>query len=605
MSQSLAQRLQQSVRTLELIEKVVKGPASGPESEVILAPGVKVRSLARRVSEMTFGLENAADAEFALLAPQDGASYALRGLSFMGPLSAQIVGPNIRVAIDLSAYATDADIDALADQIAALSLSTSTALDGFAADKASVAYVDAGLAAKLDTGSPLDALVDGGGFVRMTDGERAKLAALAVNYKGAYASLAALQVAVPAAAAGDWAILTHGAGVPSTFAAWDSDDAPAAWIDTGANAPTTIDWAQVTNKPATFPPTGHAHAFADLPGASQAEAEGGIAADKVLSPLRASQRDLARGAGLRNIAGRNGGLEIWTRGASVAVAASATAYTADGWYLSAGANQACTVSQVAGLASGSISAAQVARNNAQTGTGTLRFAFPLDSDELARLRGRPAALVFTAKAGANWSPAGGALTYAVYCGTGAVAKRGGTAYAGETAPITGTVDLAAGGAAQAVASAVSAAIGANVTCAEVQFSWSPTGAAGAADWVQIDDVHLEAMPPGIAVATPTFERTDLSLDLLRCRRFVSPWRVDWSGVAADAGYAYSAGFAFPVNMRATPSVVVTSQTNSARYPSGNGSVLNVNVNGITYVYSAASVGGNEAWTAQGLVTAEI
>lgn len=128
------------------------------------------------------------------------------------------------------------------------------AVDDAVAAKAATADVNAALAGKVATGAAVSVLADGGGFVRMTDAERAKLASLAVNYMGVFASLAALETAHPAAGAtaGSWAILTHGAGVPATFAALDSDNAPPAWIDTGAGAPTTIDWASVTGKPSTF-----------------------------------------------------------------------------------------------------------------------------------------------------------------------------------------------------------------------------------------------------------------------------------------------------------------------------------------------------------------
>ncbi len=264
MSQSLASRLQQAVRTIELIERVVKGPASGPDSEVAVAPGVKVRTLARRVDEMSFGLANAADADIELLTPQSGSEFALRGLSLVAPLSAQVVGPNIRIAIDLSEYASDAELASLSTQLTSAVASVNSALIALDASKAAVSYVDAGLALKVNAGDLLSALSDGGGFVRMTDAERAKLTTLTANFKGAHASLAALNSAHPAGSSGDWAIITQGAGLPATFAAWDSDNSPAAWIDTGASAPTTIDWSAVTGKPATFPPATHSHVKAEV-----------------------------------------------------------------------------------------------------------------------------------------------------------------------------------------------------------------------------------------------------------------------------------------------------------------------------------------------------
>jgi len=125
----------------------------------------------------------------------------------------------------------------------------------------------------------------------------------------------------------------------------------------------------------------------------------------------------------RNIVGRNGGLEVWQRlvgaGTTIALGASTTAYTADGWYLLTNANQASTVTKVAGLVSQSRAAAKVQRNSAQTGVGVMSFAFPLDSDELFKMRGQQVIISFTAQPGANWSPANGTLTYQLEFGTGA------------------------------------------------------------------------------------------------------------------------------------------------------------------------------------------
>lgn len=282
--------------------------------------------------------------------------------------------------------------------------------------------------------------------------------------------------------------------------------------------------------------------------ASQAEAEAGTDNTKGMTPLASTRAAVARGSGLRNICGRNGGMEVWQRGSSIAVPASTTAYGVDGWYLATGANQASTVSRQSGLANGSVFAARVARDSGQTGTGTIRFAFPLDTDELYRLRGVAAALSFQVRAGANWSPTSGTLSYTLFCGTGSVARRSGSAYTGETSPITGTIDLTAGGSAQQVVSAISSVIGAGITCAEIQFSWTPTGTAGANDWIEIDDVQLEIVPAGISGITPRFERCDYMFDLFRC------WRHFFSRSVWVASSSISTDFAFPVPMRVTPTL---------------------------------------------------
>ncbi len=223
---------------------------------------------------------------------------------------------------------------------------------------------------------------------------------------------------------------------------------------------------------------------------------------------------------MQNVVGRNGGMEVWQRGAgdsaSIAVAASSTLYTADGWYLKTGANQAFTVSAQTGITTNSYRCARVQRNSGQTGTGTVYFAFPLDTDEIMVLRGNSVKLIFTTSTGANWSPTSGTLTYTLYAGTAAVSKRNSSAYSGEASLLSGSVNLATSASAAQTVSALSTT-SSTMTCAELQFSFSPAGTAGANDWVQIDDVALVILPSGSS-ATPTFDRVDMSWMLTRCQR---------------------------------------------------------------------------------------
>lgn len=88
-------------------------------------------------------------------------------------------------------------------------------------------------------------LIDGDGYVRMTDAERAKLAALVANYKGAFANLAAVEAAYPEAAAGDWAVVMR-PGDPAAVVLWDADEEK--WVEAGGSPPQTA--AQVPFTPA-------------------------------------------------------------------------------------------------------------------------------------------------------------------------------------------------------------------------------------------------------------------------------------------------------------------------------------------------------------------
>ena len=238
--------------------------------------------------------------------------------------------------------------------------------------------------------------------------------------------------------------------------------------------------------------------------------------------------------GYKNFAGRNGGLEVWQRGAggaaSIAVAASTTAYTADGWALKTGANQACTVSQQAGIATGSRWCARVQRNSGQTGTGALIFEFPLDTDEIVALQGKKVTLSMTISTGANWSPSSGNITVALYTGTGSAAKRSAGSYTGDNADISTTQAIAAGTAAARYTFTSASTLGASVTQASIYLTWTPVGTASTNDWFQIDDVQLEISP----VATQ-FERRPFEAELRACQRHY------WKSFAYATGPAQNVG----------------------------------------------------------------
>lgn len=255
---------------------------------------------------------------------------------------------------------------------------------------------------------------------------------------------------------------------------------------------------------------------------TQSEAELGIENTHQATALRIAQGIIAQARSFKNIIARAGGFEIWQDGTSASVAASTTAYPVggpDGWYLTTGTGQASTVTQVAGLADGSQFAAKVQRNSGQTGTGTMRWALPLDTDELVRMRGKPLCLRMTLKAGANWSPTSGNLTCTLYVGTGAVGKRNASAYTSEATPFSTTTPLTAGGAAQDLVVGISSAVSSSITQAELQFSWTPVGTAGADDSISFDDIQIEVVPTSFPSATPVVERLPFATMLQLCERF--------------------------------------------------------------------------------------
>jgi len=223
---------------------------------------------------------------------------------------------------------------------------------------------------------------------------------------------------------------------------------------------------------------------------------------------------LLGGPNFRNILGRNGGFEVWQRGAGGSASFNFTnggQYIADGWYLAVPPNCQTQVSQGAGLTTGSRYMAYIQRIAGQTGAAQCLLEFPLDLDEIALLRGSIVTVAFSAYCAADWSPAGRNLTCYLITGTGASAARL-ASMTGNVTVITGVAPLLVN-TLQRLAFTSSIVVPANATQASVAFSWTPTGTAAANDAWLIDDVQLEVG----SVATP-FERRPFESELLACRR---------------------------------------------------------------------------------------
>ena len=284
--------------------------------------------------------------------------------------------------------------------------------------------------------------------------------------------------------------------------------------------------------------------------------------------------------GYRNIARRNGGLEIWQRGAggaaSFAVGASGgSPYTSDGWYVLNGANQACVVSQSAGISNGSQWCAKIIRNNAQTGTGTMAFSFPLDTDELYPMLGQFVRLSFVAKCGANFSPASSIVFGSLYVGTGAPVKRS-TGFTGETNPILSATIVSS--TATRFQSTSTVIVPTTTRQAEIVFQWTPSGTAGADDSLYIDDVQLEIVPASSGYGASNFERLTFLEQWALCQRHYQKSFTYAVAPAQNVGFVGSITFMagkagagsdffslnFPFVMRVAPSITYynTSNTNA-------------------------------------------
>jgi len=219
----------------------------------------------------------------------------------------------------------------------------------------------------------------------------------------------------------------------------------------------------------------------------------------------------------RNILGRNGGFEVWQRGAgnnaSFGLPPNTMQYTADGWWFACGTNQQSIASRGGGLVDGSWSSGIFFRNPGQTGVGQYWLEYPLDTDEIAQAQNKFVTLSLTAGGGADFSPGGGLVYAFLYTGTGAPVRRFGGAYTGEIMPINAAPMNVPRSTVARFTFTSSVVVPKATTQASLALLWTPVGTAGANDYLVLDDVQLEVG----SVATP-FERRPFESELLACMR---------------------------------------------------------------------------------------
>jgi hypothetical protein len=201
-------------------------------------------------------------------------------------------------------------------------------------------------------------------------------------------------------------------------------------------------------------------------------------------------------------------------------------------------NQACAVGVAGTVVGGSKQSALVQRNSGQTGTRTLVFAQALTTDQLIPLRGKIVSISGWLIAGNNFRPTSGTVTLKLYAGTGTEGKRGG-GFTGETLVASGSINLTPGASSGSQIFATSGSVFPNnATQAEFRYEWTPTGTAGALDYVAFQRCMLFAGNLNLA-----FDPTRFADELARCQRYY--WKT-FSYATAPVQNAGSLGSLFIV-----------------------------------------------------------
>jgi len=252
----------------------------------------------------------------------------------------------------------------------------------------------------------------------------------------------------------------------------------------------------------------------------------------------------------------NGGMDIWQRGTSVAVAASTVAYTADRLSISTAASQASTVSRQATNDTTNLPniqyCARVQRNSGQTGTGTMYVGNSIETINSIPFTGKAVTVSFYARKGADYSATSSALNLYLWNGTGTdqnvnTGYTGANVVASVTATLTTTWQRFS----------FTGTVPTNSTELALQYQSVPTGTASTNDYYEITGVQLE-----IGSVATAFSRTGGTIagELVACQRYY--WRMGgknaYEPLAEGNTTGTTAGYAAvksPVTMRIVPSSI--------------------------------------------------
>ena len=286
----------------------------------------------------------------------------------------------------------------------------------------------------------------------------------------------------------------------------------------------------------------------------------------------------------------NGGMDIWQRGTSIALAASAgVTYLADRWCATTGANQATTVSrQVTGDTTNLPNiqyATRVQRNSGQTGTAAYTLISALETVNSIPLAGKPVTLSFYARAGANYSSVSNSLGVSILSSTG-TDQNPFFVWAGSATPVSISSTLTT----TWQRFTATGTIAATATQLALSSQFTPVGTAGANDYFDITGIQLE-----LGSTATTFSRAGGSIggELALCRRYLPAYYVnEWAGYAyATNATIHSVNFDTPA--RVAPTGITSSGTFTAYgLNTGYSVTLGFNlasVNGATVGTSGATI----------------
>ena len=280
----------------------------------------------------------------------------------------------------------------------------------------------------------------------------------------------------------------------------------------------------------------------------------------------------------------NGGFDVWQRGTPISVAENSSVFTADRYRLATAANQASTVSRQGVGDTTNLPnirfCLRLQRNSGQTGTGIINLDYCLERSDSIPYVGKSITVSYYARSGANYSPSGSGFGLEIIRGTGTdqnISTASGVLVLGTVTPGSG-VNPALTTTWQRMSATVT--VPADSAQIFLRFFYTPTGTAGASDYVEITGVQLEAG----TVANDFRKNADsVAGELAACQRYFFRGGPGAQGMAVLSTLADMI-ITYPVPMRAAPSVSHV----------GNYNLLEVNVANRTATALASFNGGTLA-----------
>jgi hypothetical protein len=267
----------------------------------------------------------------------------------------------------------------------------------------------------------------------------------------------------------------------------------------------------------------------------------------------------------------NGGMDIWQRGTSI-TGTSGIPHTADRWQVTrVGATGYTTTRQSSGATLPEIQYCLRAQRDSGNSNTTLLGAFySVESVNSIPFAGKATTLSFYVRKGADYS--GGALTVEFSQGTGTDQNIISGGFTGKTNVGTSSVTLTTSW--QRVT--ITGTVATTTTQLGLQFYYTPTGTAGAADFFELTGVQVEYG------STPTsFARTGGTIqgELAACQRYFqrlfngAEQQFENLGLfQCTSSSAGTGAISFLVPMRVSPTLSVSSASHFSRFDATAGSL---------------------------------